>query len=58
MENIDDENTLNQTADNYEDDEDELDLIKLVSTNANDTSQYLVFVGSDEQYYAKNVSTQ
>jgi len=39
-----------------EDDDEELDLIKLVSTNANDTSQYLVFVGSDEQYYAKNVS--
>ncbi len=39
-----------------EDDEDELDLIKLVNTNANDTSQYLIFVGSDNQYYAKNVS--
>jgi len=39
-----------------DDDDEELDLIKLVSTNANDTSQYLVFVGSDEQYYAKNVS--
>jgi len=39
-----------------EEDDEELDLIKLVSTNANDTSQYLVFVGSDEQYYAKNVS--
>ena len=38
------------------DDDEELDLIKLVSTNANDTSQYLIFVGSDEQYYAKNVS--
>ena len=38
------------------DDDDDLDLIKLVSTNANDTSQYLIFVGSDDQYYAKNVS--
>jgi len=37
-------------------DDDELDLVKLVSTNANDTSQYLIFLGSDEQYYAKNVS--
>jgi len=37
-------------------DEEELDLIKLVNTNANDTSQYLIFVGSDDQYYAKNVS--
>lgn len=42
--------------DNEDEDEDELDLIKLVNTNANDTSQYLVFVGSDDQYYAKNVS--
>ena len=39
-----------------DDEEDELDLIKLVNTNANDTSQYLIFVGSDDQYYAKNVS--
>jgi two-component system chemotaxis response regulator CheV len=39
-----------------DEEEDELDLIKLVNTNANDTSQYLVFVGSDDQYYAKNVS--
>ncbi|MEA1917031.1 MAG: chemotaxis protein CheW [Campylobacterota bacterium] len=38
------------------DDDEELDLIKLVSANANDTSQYLIFVGSDNQYYAKNVS--
>ncbi|MDA7818376.1 chemotaxis protein CheW [Sulfurimonas sp.] len=37
-------------------DDDELDLVKLVSTNANDTSQYLIFLGSDKQYYAKNVS--
>lgn len=39
-----------------DDEDDDLDLIKLVSTNANDTSQYLIFVGSDNQYYAKNVS--
>ncbi len=39
-----------------DEDEDELDIIKLVSTNANDTSQYLIFVGSNDQYYAKNVS--
>ena len=39
-----------------EDDEDELDLVALVSANANDTSQYLVFEGSDGQFYAKNVS--
>ncbi len=39
-----------------DDDDDELDLVALVSANANDTSQYLVFEGSDGQYYAKNVS--
>ena len=38
------------------DDDDELDLVALVSANANDTSQYLVFEGSNGQYYAKNVS--
>lgn len=37
-------------------DEDELDLIKLVATNANDSNQYLVFVGSNGELYAKNVS--
>jgi len=39
-----------------EEDDDELDLIALVSANANDTSQYLIFEGSDKQFYAKNVS--
>jgi len=38
------------------DDDEELDIVALVSANANDTSQYLIFVGSDDQYYAKNVS--
>ena len=42
-------------VDVYEDD-DELDLIKLVSTNANDSNQYVVFEGSDGELYAKNVS--
>jgi len=37
-------------------DDEELDLVALVSANANDTSQYLVFEGSDGQFYAKNVS--
>lgn len=41
---------------NDDDDDDELDLIALVSANANDTSQYLIFEGSDGQFYAKNVS--
>ncbi len=39
-----------------DEDDDELDLLALVSANANDTSQYLVFEGSDGQFYAKNVS--
>jgi len=55
MPGIDDLEDIMQSQ--YDDnDGDELDLIKLVSTNANDTSQYLIFLGSDEQYYAKNVS--
>ena len=37
-------------------DDDEIDLLALVSANANNTSQFLIFEGSDEQYYAKNVS--
>ena len=37
-------------------DDDELDIVKLVSTNANDANQYLLFMGSDGQYYAKNVA--
>ena len=41
---------------NIEEDDEELDLVALVSANANDTSQYLVFEGSDKQFYAKNVS--
>ena len=43
-------------VDNHVEDDDELDLVKLVSTNANDANQYLLFLGSDNQYYAKNVS--
>jgi len=41
--------------DDYEDDED-LDLLKLVSTNANDTSQFLLFDGSNKEIFALNVS--
>jgi len=40
----------------FEDEYDELDLVKLVSTNANDLNQYLVFKGSNEEWYALNVS--
>jgi len=39
-----------------DDEDDELDLVKLVATNANDSNQYLVFVGSNGELYAKNVS--
>jgi len=40
--------------DEFEDDE--LDLVKLVSTNANDLNQYLTFKGSNEEWYGINVS--
>jgi two-component system chemotaxis response regulator CheV len=43
-------------VDEHIEDDDELDLVKLVSTDANDSNQYLLFLGSDNQYYAKNVS--
>jgi len=58
MSNYDDLEDITKIGNDFEDDEDddELDLIKLVGTNANDTSQYLIFVGSNNQYYAKNVS--
>lgn len=36
--------------------DDEIDLLKLVSTDANDLNQYLVFVGSNGEYFAINVS--
>ncbi len=39
-----------------DDEDDELDLVKLVATNANDSNQYLVFEGSNGELYAKNVS--
>lgn len=47
-----------ENIENIEDieDDEELDLVALVGSNANDTSQYLVFKGSDNQFYAKNVS--
>jgi len=56
MRNYDDLEDITKISNDIDEDDDELDLIKLVSTNANDTSQYLIFVGSDDQYYAKNVS--
>ena len=58
MANYDELEDITKIGNDFEndDDDEELDLIKLVTTNANDTSQYLIFVGSDNQYYAKNVS--
>ena len=56
MKNFEDLEDITKTSYDVIEDDDDLDLIKLVSTNANDTSQYLVFIGSDNQYYAKNVS--
>ncbi len=41
---------------NYEYEDDELDLLKLVSTNADDTSQYLLFDSSENELFALNVS--
>ncbi|MEA3353378.1 MAG: chemotaxis protein CheW [Campylobacterota bacterium] len=38
------------------DDEEEIDLVKLVSTDANDANQYLLFLSPENRYYAMNVS--
>jgi len=56
MKNLPNINDIVSLIDDHIEDDDELDLVKLVSTNANDTNQYLLFLGSDNQYYAKNVS--
>ena len=37
-------------------DEDEIDLIKLVSSSADVTNQYIIFEGSNKEYYAINVA--
>ena len=36
--------------------DDEIDLVKLVSTNADVTNQYIIFEGSNAEYYAINVA--
>jgi chemotaxis signal transduction protein/CheY-like chemotaxis protein len=38
------------------DEDEDLDIVNLLSSNGNDTNQYLVFQGPHQQYYAKNVS--
>jgi len=42
--------------DDYYYDEEEIDLLKLVSTNANDANQFILFDGSNDELYAINVS--
>ena len=54
MESISNDENLYYFED--EEDEDELDLFKLVSTDSNDLNQYLVFKGSNLEWYAMNVS--
>ena len=57
MEEILNEDEIISIIDDDENDmDDEIDLVRLVSTNANEANQYLLFMGSDDQYYAKNVS--
>ena len=56
MEDLPNIEDLVSIVDEHNEDSDELDLVKLVSTNANDANQYLLFMGSDNQYYAKNVA--
>lgn len=36
--------------------DDEIDLVKLVSSNTNDANQYLIFEGSNREYYAINIA--
>jgi len=50
------EMSKSQSAMDMYEEEDELDLVKLVSTSANDANQYVVFSGSNGELYAKNVS--
>ncbi len=38
------------------DEEDEIDIERLVLSNANDSNQYLLFIGPEGQYFGKNVS--
>lgn len=45
-----------KTNDEFNEEDDELDIVKLVSTNANNSNQYLIFNGSNNELYAKNVS--
>ncbi|PHR54084.1 MAG: hypothetical protein COA44_14295 [Arcobacter sp.] len=48
--------TYNEDPFDFDDEEDELDLLQLVSNDSNDLNQYLVFKGSNLEWYAMNVS--
>lgn len=46
----------NESLDDIIDDDDELDLLALVSADTNSSNQYLIFIGSDDETYGINVS--
>lgn len=47
---------MNEDIFDFDDEHEELDLLQLVSNDANDLNQYLVFKGSNDEWYAINVS--
>lgn len=47
---------IDHFASNDDENEDEIDISTLISSNTNDTNQYLVFEGVQGQLYGKNVS--
>ena len=47
---------INKDLFEFDDEDDELDLIELVCTDSNELNQYLVFKGSNLEWYAMNVS--
>lgn len=48
------DDAYDDSLDNWEDDE--IDLVKLVTSNTNDANQYLIFEGSNREYYAINIA--
>lgn len=47
---------MNPTDTELWDDDDDIDLVKLVSSNTNDANQYLIFEGSNGELYAINIA--
>lgn len=47
---------MNPSDTQFWDDDDDIDLVKLVSSNTNDANQYLIFEGSNSEYYAINIA--